>query len=227
MKNTIALPTLTRVFYNYAGNEAAFYMRNGADPKTYCHLPATRTEPVTYTHAQRAADVAAALPGAWAIEAAHADDPASPFYLVRADGLRLFVRFTEGWGSKGKGSASYARLRGPKGERLHLYAPNGGGEVMDPSINFALTKTAEQVAADIARRLLPEAHEVHALAVRALDSARDYASKADTALATAKRHAATLTAYGIDLRPSEGSASVEVRGYLTAEQIEALAARLA
>jgi hypothetical protein len=227
MKNTIALPTLTRVFFQHVdGTEGSFFMPNGADPKQYCHHTPTRIESAPFDHAQRAADVAAALPGDWTIKPTDPASPASSFYLVRADGLKLFIRFTETWGSNGKGYASYQRPPGARSERLYLYDDNRN-EVKDPSIKFALTKTAQQVAADVTRRLLPDAEQVHRLAQVALASSHAYATAAEQANDTAKRHRATLAAYGLDIRPSEGSASVEVRCYLTAEQIDKLAARLA
>lgn len=221
------LPTLTKVTFRHSdGSEGTFFMREGGNPADYIATTSTvvRTESATFEHAAKAQEVAAHLPGKWSILSAWPDDPRSPFYLHRADGLTLFLHLTDTYQSKGKGHASYQRPQGAKGERLDLYAPNGGSRVEDPSIHFALTKTAEQIAKDITRRLLPEAHEVHALALRAVDASAAYAKREEQAKALAARHYAALGAWGLSVH--QNGSSIDVRGYLSPEQFERLLAQL-
>lgn len=217
-------PTLTRVFYSINGSEGSFYMPNGADPADYVHHPITRTESATFTKLSLVCEIIAHVPGDWTPRPISQESPDTEFYVRRADGLRLFLRTAECYGSHGKGGATYSRPRGARGEWIDLY--DGSQQVKDPRIAFALTKSPELIARDIARRLLPEAEAVHTRVLGRVAASHAYADKARHAKQVADTHVALFSAFGLDLRPSEGSASVECRCYLDAGQIEAIAAKL-
>jgi hypothetical protein len=219
---TYTPPTLTRVFYTLSGTEGSFFLPKGADPYDYISYPVTRTESATFTQLQLVSEIVAHLPGEWTPKPISKESPDSQFYIDRSDGLRLFLRLTECYGSKGKGSAQYSRPRGARNERIELW--DSSTQTQDPQIGFALTKTPEQIARDIANRLLPDAEAVHARVLERVAASHAYADKAAYAKRVAEQHAALFRSFGLDLRVSEGS--VECRCYLDAEQIKAIAARL-
>jgi len=223
---TYTPPTLTRVVYlnPYSGTTSDLYMPDGADPADYVSTPVVRTESATFKHLRPTCEVVAHLPGEWTPKPISEESPDSGFYIDRADGLRLFLRLTECYGSKGKGSAQYSRPRGARNERIELW--DGSTQTNDPKIGFALTKSPEQIARDIANRLLPEAEAVHARVLEKVAASHAYADKAAYAKRVADQHAALFRSFGLDLRVSEGSASVECRSYLDVEQIKAIAAKL-
>lgn len=107
-----------------------------------------------------AAEIAAHLPGTWTAKAAHSDSTA---YLARADGLTLFLA-AGGYRMEGQLEVSLNRPRDTgANDSGWVYVYEGGNRVDDPRIKAALTKTAEQLARDIERRLLPDAERVFAL----------------------------------------------------------------
>lgn len=79
--------------------------------------------------------------------------------LTRADGFKLHFS-TEVYGKAGKLVIQFFRPRNAKGSWVELY--EGHSRVFDPSINVSETKSAEQIAADITRRLMPEAEAIFA-----------------------------------------------------------------
>lgn len=93
--------------------------------------------------------------------------------LTRADGLTLYL-VAGGYGKAGRISITHRRPRDARGQWVELWADKGGGKVGSPEITVADTKTAEAIAADIARRLLPEAERVEKLARERIDSSNAY-----------------------------------------------------
>lgn len=112
------------------------------------------------------AAIAAALPGQWTAEPQESCANEWRGYLTRADGLRLFAVAND-YSNRGKVKFSHNRPRYPMGTSggtyVTLYGENGG-QVSTPSIRCTLTKTPEQMAADIARRLIADAERVDKLA---------------------------------------------------------------
>jgi hypothetical protein len=120
-----------------------------------------------------AAEIAAALPGSWTARPVHPDatERNGNQYVTRADGLQLFLAGSSGgWAAKGRVRVLFSRPRNA-GSYVRLYsaAPNYG-EVTDPEMTVAETKAPATIAADIARRLLPEAEKVFALAHAKIDA---------------------------------------------------------
>jgi hypothetical protein len=172
-----------------------------------------------YTHQRFADEVAAHLSPAWAVRAAHADQIDSPMVLTRPDGMSLFLVPYASYSRKGMGVVSMLSPRDGKGRYVTAYDPTTRERVSEPSIKFALTKSAEQVAKDITRRLLPECETVFPYFTAAVKREDDYAAKAEAAAVAVKnlRHSGPIyfTANG---------ASIDVRGYITPEQAVRLAA---
>lgn len=81
---------------------------------------------------------------------------------IRSDGFRLWFR-EGGYGNEGRISISFTRPRNAKGEYVTLWAA-GGSKHSDPSITVSATKAPSTVAADITRRLIPDAEVVFRLA---------------------------------------------------------------
>jgi hypothetical protein len=123
--------------------------------------------PAPVSLAALAAEIAAALPGTWNARPVHPDatERNGNQYLTRSDGLQLFLAGSSGgWAAKGRVRVQFNRPRNA-GNYVRLYSesPNYGG-VKDPEITAAETKAPAIIAADIARRLLPEAETVFAMA---------------------------------------------------------------
>lgn len=131
----------------------------------------------SYTHLTAAqfstllATVAASLPGQWTVkedvEGTHGGN------LIRADGLKLWVR-AGSYNHKGKVYVRYVRpsdVDGRNGYSLYgAEVPTQYGGVTrpkleDPSMECTDTKTGEQIARDIARRVLPDAEAVQSAAL--------------------------------------------------------------
>jgi len=172
-----------------------------------------------YTHEKFAQEVAAQLSGTWTVQAAHADQVDSPFVLTRPDGMKLFLCPYSAYNRPGMGVVLMLTPRDGRGRYVSACDPDTFGRVIEPSIRFNLTKLPEQVAKDITRRLLPDCEKVYPLFAAAVKREDEYAAKSDLAAAAVKqiRHSGPLyfTANG---------ASVDVKGYLTPEQAQRLAA---
>lgn len=106
----------------------------------------------------------------WTAKPAH--EPAYPgatvgqWHLTRADGLKLWLAGSDGgWAAKGRIAISLSRPAAKDRQRVEVYrnAPGVWEKIIDPEITVAETGTAERIAADIARRLLPDAERVNAL----------------------------------------------------------------
>lgn len=207
---------------NADGGTGSFYMRDGGDPSKYTSSEVIKTESATFIFAKQSQEIAAHLFGEWEIAPAWPDDPKSPFYLTRDDGLQLFLRLSDTYREKGKGSASYCRPKDSSGRYVTIY--DNGKLVMEPVIGFAITKTPQEIAKDIIRRLIPDAERVHVLALRAVESANAYAAQEAKAKELAQKHYNALHEWGLYVRDNGGS--VRVEGYLSPEQFEKLLARL-
>jgi len=219
MKNTnLTLVTVQ----NADGGTGSFYMRDGGNPSDYTSAQVIKTESATFNFAKQSQEIAAHLPKEWEIAPAWPDDPKSPFYLTRDDGLQLFLRLTDTYREKDKGSASYSRPKDSQGRYVSIY--DDGKSVREPSIGFALTKTPQEIAKDITRRLIPEAERVHVLALRAVESSNAHAVQEAKAKELAKKHYNALHDLGLYVYNNGGS--VRVEGYLSPEQFEKLLARL-
>lgn len=111
------------------------------------------------------AAIAAALPGEWAVKPYRYEHftEETRGYIVREDGLTIYAVANE-YGNRGKVAFRHSRPTGKDGRFVELWEPGRIGSIDSPSINCTLTKTGEQMAADIARRLLPEAERIEPLA---------------------------------------------------------------
>jgi len=136
-----------------------------------------RTEKIDYLHAQIAFDTASGLGNNWQAVPISDEYKESGFYLKRADGFTLFFS-PPSYSHKGKFRVAYSRPR-HEGKWFELYERDASGslqKVSDPSANLSETKTADQLAKDIIRRILPEAEKVHTLALERIadeNSAKD------------------------------------------------------
>jgi hypothetical protein len=120
--------------------------------------------------------IALELPGNWTPKNREDINRAE---LVRADGLRLVFISGGGWAPSGKVHVTFSRPRDAKNGHIDIYgdAFNGGPinqRITDPSINVSLSKSAEQIANDIARRLMPESERIFALVNERINSANAY-----------------------------------------------------
>lgn len=137
----------------------------------------SHTEKIDYLHAQIAFDTCTALGNDWQAVPISDEYKQSGFYLKRADGLTLFFS-PPSYSHKNKYRVCYSRPR-HEGKWLELYEKDVNGmsqNICDPSANLSETKTADQLAKDITRRILPEAEKVHALALERIaneNSAKD------------------------------------------------------
>lgn len=183
------------------------------------------TNSTDYTYARFSHSVAAAMVNEkWTASPAHgsASDIGCPFILTRRDGLQLFFAPFAAYSRKGMGYASYNRPRDAKGKHVEVYGTTIGARLTDPSIKFSLSKTAEQVARDIQRRLVPEAEKLHQEVLRRIESENAYHDRAASAAEVAK----TLTRRA-GLRFSANGADIEVCGYVSPETAKKIHALLA
>jgi hypothetical protein len=140
-----------------------------------------------------ASQVAQALGPDWSAAPAY-NEPRqdSPALLFRNDGLKLWV----GEEYKNRVQISLSRPRDGKGQWLSVYAPNGA-RIDDPSIGVGSSKAPALVAKDIARRLLPDAERVLALALKAIEASDSYAAKQALANDAAQKAADVLRDRGV------------------------------
>ncbi len=104
----------------------------------------------------------------WVAKPAYSDRPDDAQSLIRADGLTLHLSGPS-YSHKDKVEVRLNRPRNKKGEYVTLYAEKGGGTISDPSICMGVTKTGDEMAKDIVRRLLPDAETVFALVKARID----------------------------------------------------------
>lgn len=206
-------------------DEGSFFMREGDDPFRHVSFACT-IKSITaweWTNVATAKAVASHLAGDWTVRPMpHCTDPSSPFLLARADGLTLFFSLRSAWNKPDKGLCSYYRPSGPDNARVSVY--ENGKQLPDPSIHFSVTKTPEQMAKDITRRLIPDAERVHALALRALESDIAHHHRKAECRLLADNHWNELNKWGIDARAEGGS--VRISSYMTPEAFKKLIAKL-
>lgn len=104
-----------------------------------------------YIHASLFGSVAAELPGKWTIKPLSKEHTDSSFYLVREDGLTIFGN-PNGYGHENKLGLSWSSNRELR-DVTHIGSA---------TIYVSIWKTAQQIAKDIVRRLLPECETFHA-----------------------------------------------------------------
>ena len=105
-------------------------------------------------------------------------------HLTRvADGLQFWLR-SGGYGNEGKACIRFDRPLGRDGRSPTLY--DAGAQIGNPFINVSLTKSDEQIAKDIVRRLLDGSVTVFKLANEAIARDNNYLDgKVKTTLAIA------------------------------------------
>lgn len=109
------------------------------------------------------------LPGQWNVNTSknHKNK------IVRNDGLTIYFCYGDVfplYGLTGRIVIGFSRPHDAKGQYLTLWADKGTGTIPDPRITVVDTKTDEQIAKEIVRRLLPDAEKVFALATTAINS---------------------------------------------------------
>lgn len=186
MKTQTTLPQITKHFFSKKSDpdytisvcaptkEEAHTRDRMSSPEEFTF---SYTEKINYLHAQIAFDTCTALGSNWKAVPISDEYKESGFYLKRADGLTLFFS-PPSYSHRNKFHVSYSRPR-HNGSWFELYEKDASGylqKVSDPSANLSETKTADQLAKDISRRILPEAEKVHKLALERIayeNSAKD------------------------------------------------------
>jgi hypothetical protein len=163
-----------------------------------------------------AASVAQALGSAWSAAPAYPEPRQdSPADLTRDDGLRLWISCAR----NGRVEISLDRPRDASGSYPSLW--NDAGKVGDPLITVNVTRSADAVAKDLLRRLLPDAERVHGLALAANAQADSYAQAVKRA--EAAREAANAALKGVEVYASASGREVEFRAHVAPEKAEAFA----
>lgn len=127
----------------------------------------SRSEQIPYKHAERAQEIAAVFPGKWTAIPQSKEYADCGWTLQRADGLALYMN-----GPSYNHRNSY---------RFGVSAPRHDGSYVcvdekANSINCGETKTAEQMAKDISRRLIPDAELVYAATVAKIGRMKESAN---------------------------------------------------
>lgn len=136
------------------------------------------TSPASFNLATLAPAIAAALPGTWTASAVE-QYPRSEgeCTLTRADGLALYL-VAGGYGKAGRITVRHSRPRDARGQWVEVWGDTAKGEnpgsIAAPEITVSQTKSAEAIAADIARRLLPDAESVETKARASIARANAY-----------------------------------------------------
>jgi hypothetical protein len=155
---------------------------------------------VPFNLAPTALAIAQALPGEWTIKPVSTESKNSNFYLIRADGLTLWMADSNGgWAKKGRYAIHGSRPKKGNNQYVELY--EGGSRIKEPEITVSDEKHSTQIAKDIVSRLLPEAERVHTLAMQQIKGEQDYAAKE-----TATREAMQATVGGRGWRSPDGAA---------------------
>jgi hypothetical protein len=169
------------------------------------------------------AAIAAALPGEWTGtgDDNHATDETRGGDLVRADGLALYA-IANSYGNKGKVTFSHNRPKFKKGAPWVDVYDATHNRIPAPSINCTLTKSPEQMASDIARRMLADCERVDRLArekiaqYEAADNAQLETLKAlSSALGLSdypRQYKDTAPRFNLNFDGANGSGSMEIRG---------------
>lgn len=109
---------------------------------------------LTVADAERMAEILTKLTGhQWVAQAQDVDSRHDQRQrLIRPDGAR--ISFNCGWQERDKAHVWTDLANAPDGYRPSYYAGDRA-----PSVNVSLTKGAEKIAADVARRLVPELNQ--------------------------------------------------------------------
>lgn len=146
-----------------------------------------RTETLPYKYAPIVADVIAHLPGSWDAEPVGHEWADTNFELIREDGLRLFFSGPN-YSHKSKFRVSFSHPKHPVDGRIirDIYDRSEGGwkQFHPESANVAETKTGEQIAKDIVRRVLPSAEIAQRLCLEQIAKDTEARSARDTSLAS-------------------------------------------
>lgn len=169
-----------------------------------------------------ATSVASFLGSSWSATMLHAGDNAfevqrntQPANLCRADGLTLYVSRP----IRGRVEIALLRPRDASGSYPSLW--NGTGKVGDPLVTVSVTRPADAVAKDLARRLIPDAERVRALALAANAASNEYAEACKRA--EAARDAVNAILKGGGAYVSVSGREVEFRAHVAPEKAEAFA----
>jgi len=112
-------------------------------------------------------DIAEKLPGTWSIGKVfnvYQDQEVSSCYLIRSDGLKIWSEIDH----KGKILFSWSRPQ-YKGGWFDI-RNNDNVSVKDPSILVSINKSAETIAKDLVKRLLPDAERLQEIANEKISS---------------------------------------------------------
>lgn len=191
-------PDARRAFRAHGVTVAEALATLSGPPSRWTYTGTTTRTP--YLHHERAAAICAALnkpPGPkWTPRPLSQEYPDCAFYLTRADGLALYMNPPSKYDRPGAVPFHFA-LSAPRRNGTHVDAYTGTGKdwkrATSPTIGSAATKTPEQMARDITRRLLPLA-EIHHAATLARIASLDAADNAQHQTA-----AAIADACGIEL----------------------------
>lgn len=165
-----------------------------------------------------ATDVASSLGSSWSASPCFREEDqrvTDPAKIVRADGLALFVARE----FRGRVEISLFRPRAASGSYPSLW--EGCYKVADPHVFVGVTRSADSVAKDLVRRLLPEAERVHALALAAVAQSNEYADAVKRA--EAARDAVNAILKGTEVYASAAGREVEFRTHVAPEKAEAFA----
>ena len=142
--------------------------------------------------------------------------------IIRSDGLRFWIR-EGGYGNEGKIAIHFSRPRGRNGSTPTLWMMSPGTDkIADPRICVSASKSDEQIAKDIVRRLMPESLRVFAMAKVAIEQENNYIdSKTQAIIDLAKvvgcepgRHYQTKEMTGeVDPYIGAGVTSFKEKGY--------------
>lgn len=156
--------------------EQGIHAMTGAEPEKFWAFTG-RTETKEFKDTDLALAVCAALPGSWELEPVSDEYVDTNWYFKRADGLTLFFS-RPGYSHKGKWSCGVSL---PRDGGSYVEPRDDAGKIDVPSVGIGESKTPEQMAADIARRLIAGAERAHAACVaiiagrRTREAARDQA----------------------------------------------------
>lgn len=100
-------------------------------------------------------------------------EAASNSIIRKSDGLELWFRIG-GYGNVGKAAIHFCRPVGRDGRSPTLWGVGNGKQIGNPEIGVSDKKSADQIANDIVRRLLPEAEVVFKLANESIADTNKY-----------------------------------------------------
>lgn len=148
--------------WNDTESEVCSYGRTPEEAKSHIGRPENyrlvAQEEVPYTHAERAHAIAAALPGEWEATPTSYEHANCAWTLRRADGVAIWF---SGPCYNHKAAFQFsADLPRHNGSYVEAYRPGTYDKMPTPRINCGESKTPEQMAKDIARRMLADTEEI-------------------------------------------------------------------